>query len=324
MRHLHLTAIILTMTFFLTGCLGSQTPQTPPDSARTGSQTELQAESPAGAEMRVFSTVKGDVTIPAQPQTIVSDYYLGEFLALGVKPVIASPYSLSNPFLKDYTDGIQPLSITSSETALEMIIEVQPDLIVTLSEADYENFSKIAPTVYIPYGNYSDEELFYYIADMLGKREEAEQYMASFEADVLAVRDEVQAAVGGRSVSLVEVWPSEVYVMGSHFARGGRILFDLWQLKAPQPVQERMVDGDTSYEVISLELLPEYAGDIIFYGVLADADSSFVDQSNVWRSLPAVQNGLVKEYEQVAFMHFDPITLRGQLEFYTEYFRTLE
>lgn len=54
------------------------------------------------------------------------------------------------------------------------------------------------------------------------------------------------------------------------------------------------------------------------------ADSAFVDHSAVWKKLPAVQNGLVKEYEQIAFMHSDPLSLSGQLDFYIEYFRSLK
>lgn len=306
MKKTSMVYLIIMLTLFMTGC-------SKPDSHDSESQ-----------QTRVFNTVKGVVTIPASPQKIVSDYYLGEFLALGVKPMIASPYSLSNPYLEEFSSEIQALNIASSETALEMIIEAEPDLIVTISEADYENFSKIAPTVYIPYDDYGDEELFYYIAEMLGKKEQAHAYMDEYKTEVLSVKDEIREIVAGRTISFVEIWPGEVYVFGSHFARGGSILFDLWELEAPESVQQKMVDSDTAYEVISLELLPEYTGDFIFYGILAGADSNFVEQSAVWNALPAVQNGLVKSYEQVAFMHSDPITLKGQLEFYLDYFRSLE
>ena len=282
------------------------------------------AEASSG-ETRMFETVKGPIEIPANPKKIVSDYYLGEFLAVGVKPVIASPYSLDNPFLQGHIDGIEALNVTSSETALEMIVAAEPDLIVTLNEADYENYAQIAPTVVIPYdGARSPEDLFYYIADMVGKKAEAEAYMAEFNDKAMGAKDEVLEAVDGRTISFIEVWPNEIYVLGSHFARGGNILFDMWGLKAPAKVQAEMVDGDKQYDVVSLEVLPEYAGDIVFYSVLAGADSAFVDDSAVWKSLPAVQNGLVKEYEQIAFMHIDPLSLSGQLDFYIDYFRSLK
>jgi iron complex transport system substrate-binding protein len=312
-----LLAGILSCAVVLSAC--TTAPPATPDASDTSGANE--AAAPA---TKPFETVKGTIEVPVDPQRIVSDYYLGELLAVGVKPIIASPYSLSNPFLASYVSGIEPLNITSSETALEMIATAEPDLIITLSEADYDNFSKIAPTVLVPYDTYSPEELFYYLANLVGKKDAAVEYMTDFLASADDVKSEMQTIVGSRIVSFVEVWPNEIYVMGSHFARGGSILFDLWGLKAPAKVQESMVDGNTQYEVVALEVLPQYAGDIIFYSVLADADSAFVEDSAVWQELPAVKNGLVKQYEQVAFMHSDPITLTGQLDFYTEYFRSLE
>ena len=192
---------------------------------------------------------------------------------------------------------------------------------MTITEADYEKYSEIAPTVYIQDGQRSDEELFCYIADLVGKSEEADAYIADFNDRVMDSKDEIQSIVGDRTVSIVEVWPQQIYTMGSHFARGGSILYDMWELKAPAKVQEEMVDGDTAYETVSLEALPDYTGDFILYGVLADTDSSFVDESQLWQSLDAVKEGRVLSYEQVAFMHRDPITLNAQLEIFLDFFR---
>lgn len=275
-------------------------------------------------EMRTVETDKGEVEIPVNPEKIVSDYYLGEFLAVDVKPVIASPYSLSNKFLEEYIDGIQAMNVTSAETSLEMIVAEQPDLIVTITETDYEKYSAIAPTVYIEDGKRSDEELFLYIADLVGKEDEAQAYVDDFNTRVMDAKEEIQGIVGDQTVSIVEVWPQQIYTMGSHFARGGSILYDMWDLKAPEKVQEEMVDGDTAYEVVSLEALPEYTGDFILYGVLADTDSSFVEDSQLWNNLDAVKNGKVLSYEQVSFMHRDPITLNAQLDIFLDFFRGFE
>ena len=197
----------------------------------------------------------------------------------------------------------------------------QPDLIVTITEADYEKYAEIAPTVYIQDGKRSDEELFRYIADLVGKEEEAEKYIQDFNKKVMDSKEEIQNIVGDRTVSIVEVWPQQIYSMGSHFARGGSILYDMWELKAPQKVQESMVEGDGTYEVISLEALPEYTGDFIFYSTLADTDSAFVEDSQIWQNLEAVKAGRIMPYEQVAFMHRDPITLSGQLDMFLGFFR---
>ena len=320
-----LFAAVLLGASLLVGC-GSAASSTA-ESSESAAESETTVASEATDEaaetgMRTVETDKGPVEIPENPQTIFSDYYLGEFLAVGVKPVIASPYSLNNPFLADYVDGIEPMNVNSAETSLEMIAEAQPDLIVTITEADYEKYSEIAPTVYIEDGKRSDEDLFRYIADLVGKSDEAEAYIADFNQRVMDTKDEIQGIVGDRTVSIVEVWPQQIYTMGSHFARGGSILYDMWDLKAPEKVQEEMVDGDTAYETISVEALPEYTGDFILYGVLADTDSSFVEDSQLWNSLDAVKEGRVLPYEQVAFMHRDPITLNAQLDIFLDFFRS--
>lgn len=320
-----LFAAVVLGASLLVGC-GSTASSTASESSEPAVESETTATSEAADEatetgMRTVETDKGPIEIPENPQTIFSDYYLGEFLAVGVKPVIASPYSLNNPFLADYVDGIEPMNVTSAETSLEMIAEAQPDLIVTITEADYEKYSEIAPTVYIEDGKRSDEDLFRYIADLVGKSDEAEAYIADFNQRVMDSKDEIQGIVGDRTVSIVEVWPQQIYTMGSHFARGGSILYDMWGLKAPEKVQEEMVDGDTAYETISVEALPEYTGDFILYGVLADTDSSFVEDSQLWNSLDAVKEGRVLPYEQVAFMHRDPITLNAQLDIFLDFFR---
>lgn len=270
---------------------------------------------------RAFDTVKGVVYIPVDPQRIVSDYYLGEFLALDVKPIIASPYALDNPFLSDYVQGIARLDVTSNN--LEMIASAEPDLIVTMSEADYANFSKIAPTVLIPYDTYNDEDLFIYIGDMLGRKIQAESYYNDFKIEVVDSKENVNEIVGGKTISFIEMWANSVaYSFGNKFARGGTILFDMWELKAPELVQTSMVDGKEQYVSGSLEMLIKYTGDFIFYGVFG-VDKSELENMGLWQSLPAVQNNQTKYYNQTAFMHSDPISLQGQFEFYLDYFNSI-
>lgn len=279
--------------------------------------------SPDGGEstkMKTVQTDKGEVEIPEHPTRIISDYYLGEFLAVGVKPVIASPYALNNPYLKDYVEGIEPMNITSSESTLEQFAEAKPDLIVTITEADYEKYSKIAPTVYIQDGKRPDEETFRYIASLVGKEQAADDYIAKFNDKIESRKQEIQDIVGNQTVSILEVWPQEIYTMGSHFARGGSILYDMWGLKAPEAIQKDMVDGDEQYKVISLEAMPEYAGDFILYGVLDGTDPAFVTSSNLWNALPAVKNGKTLPYEQVSWMHRDPITLNAQADAFIAFF----
>ena len=145
---------VLTAAGLLTGCSG-QRADAEKGKVGTGNESTVQgAESPdknisssaVKEGMRTVQTDKGQVEIPENPQTIVSDYYLGEFLAVDVKPAIASPYSLSNPFLSDKIGlDIKEMDITSAETSLEMIVAKEPDLIVTIQRRIMRNILKLLP-----------------------------------------------------------------------------------------------------------------------------------------------------------------------------------
>ena len=215
--------------------------------------------------------------IPTNPQTIVSDYYLGEFLAVDVKPVIASPYALNNPFLAGAVDETGPRSDEAlnnpflapgcATDALEM--NTTADLRAREARSHRHHYRgrlrqvrqrsrrrSTSPTA-------RARTRICSAADLVGKKDAAEAYIAEFNDKVATVKDEIVGIVGDRTVSILEVWPQEIYTMGSHFARGGSILYDMWGLKAPEAVQGPMVEGDEAYKVISVEALPDYAGDFI-------------------------------------------------------------
>ena len=77
---------IAALTPVLGGCASSAT-GTASGSGDTGTVSDAGAAA-SGSGMRTVDTDKGPVEIPANPQTIVTDYYLGEFLAVDAKPVI--------------------------------------------------------------------------------------------------------------------------------------------------------------------------------------------------------------------------------------------
>ncbi|MFR5091854.1 MAG: ABC transporter substrate-binding protein [Adlercreutzia equolifaciens] len=166
---------------------------------------------------------QGPVEIPTNPPDHRQRLHLGEFLAVDVKPVIASPYALNNPFLAGLCDGIEALNTTSAETSLEMIAEKQPDLIVTITEADYDKYAKIAPMVYIADGTRTDDNLFRYIADLVGKKDAAEAYIAELNDKVATVKDEITGIVGDRTVSIWRCGPRRSTPWAATSARGGSI-----------------------------------------------------------------------------------------------------
>ncbi len=107
------SSLPLPLTPVLGGCSSSAGSSAEGEGTATTDAADAQALPPAR-----WIPTKGPVEIPTNPRTIVSDYYLGEFLAVDVKPVIASPYALNNPFLAGLCDDIEALNTTSAETSL--------------------------------------------------------------------------------------------------------------------------------------------------------------------------------------------------------------
>jgi len=86
-----------------------------------------------------------------------------------------------------------------------------------------------------------------------------------------------------------------LYVFGNTYGRGGEILYNELKLKAPAEVQRTAIDSGTGWAAISMEKLPEYAGDYVFTCAWSGdtSDPNVVYDNSIWKSLPAVKNNRV-------------------------------
>ncbi|BBI33335.1 TroA family protein [Cohnella abietis] len=103
-----------------------------------------------------------------------------------------------------------------------------------------------------------------------------------------------------------------VYAYGANFGRGGEILYGEFGLKAPKRIQKEAIEGTSGWASLSLEALPEYAGDYIF---IEDSGSGVEVDNVVWKSLPAVNSNHVYAIDPAKFSFVDPLSLDKQLEF---------
>jgi iron complex transport system substrate-binding protein len=94
------------------------------------------------------------------------------------------------------------------------------------------------------------------------------------------------------------------------------IIYGEFGLKAPPIIQKEAIDSGQGWAKLSLELLPEYAGDYIFIsGWTGEENAAPVFEGSIWDSLPAVQNNRVYHEDSRGFVFSDPISLEAQLEF---------
>jgi len=297
-----------------------------------GTQT---TEKPAPTEpeptTRVVSTVNGEVTIPTEPKRIVALYYHHILLAFNIKPVGANlTWWGGSPFLTALeADGIVDVG---GPPSLEAIAKLDPDLIIMNNNnaEDYDQLSKIAPSVLIPYdanrSSYEDAKL---IGDLIGKQQEAKDLESRFEEKAAAARAKIAGKIDENAkvaIIRVEGKGSQFSVFGDNYGRAGWSIYRGLQLKVPDKIQKDLIAANTQIvQQLSLELLPEYVADADY--ILVSNEGEGVDllkNSEVWKSLPAVKNNKVIELDGKQYFFFDPISIEGQLDRVTDLLLSLQ
>jgi iron complex transport system substrate-binding protein len=305
-KHLSIClGIILVLVFALSGCANSNN----------------KAQSEEEAKTRTVKTVKGEVEIPANPKRVITDFYLADLLALGIKPLGSIQMSLNNPYIKDKVDGIEDIG---TPVSIEKVLSLKPDLIIMQSDENYEKLSKIAPTVVIPYNSEGDfYGEFRKIADLVGKKDEAEKWIQSFEKKAEEARNQLKDKVRqDETFGIYELQEDKLYIFGDNWGRGSQVLYKALKLSPPEKMQELIKQG-TQYKELSLEALPEYAADNIFITTWSaqgknDKKLEELKNSAIWKNLDAVKNNQVYEMNFDNMYYADPYSLEGQLDLMVE------
>jgi iron complex transport system substrate-binding protein len=288
-------------------------------SACTKDSTNKESES-AGKENKkdtiTYQSESGPVEVPANPKRVVSlSSFAGNVMALDVNLVGVDSWSKANP---RFQEGLKDVVEVSDEN-IEKIIELEPDLIIGLSNIkNIEKLKDIAPTVTYTYNKVDYLTQHVEIGKLLNKEKEAREWVDNFKERADKAGQDVKAKIGeNATVSVMEKFDKELYVFGDNWGRGTEILYQEMKLKMPDKVKEMTLkDG---YYALSTEVLPEYAGDYIIFSKNRDVDNSF-QETEVYKNIPAVKNGRVFEADTKEFFLNDPISLDYQLEFFTKHF----
>jgi iron complex transport system substrate-binding protein len=281
--------------------------------------SEEETKEPAATEEPTtitYESEEGPIEVPADPQrVVVVSTYAGNVLALDVNLVGVDAWSKNNPQYDSYLADVEEIS----EENLEKIIELDPDLIIGLSTAqNLDKLKEIAPTVTFTYGKLDYLTQHIEIGKLLNKEKEAQSWVDDFKARADVAGEEIKAEIGeDATVSVIENFDKQLYVFGDNWGRGTEILYQAMGLNMPEKVKEMALEA--GYYALSLEVLPEYAGDYVIFSKVSDQDNSF-QETDVYKNIPAVQNGQVFEANAEEFYFNDPISLDYQLEFFKDKF----
>lgn len=273
-------------------------------------------ESPKESTTITYNSEEGPIEVPADPKrVVVVSTYAGNVAALGVNLVGVDAWSKSNPQFDKYFADVEEVS----EDNLEKIIELDPDLIIGLSTAkNLDKLKEIAPTVTFTYGKVDYLTQHLEIGKLLNKEKEAQEWIDDFKKRAQTAGEEIKTKIGeDATVSVIENFDKQLYVFGDNWGRGTEIIYQEMKLAMPEKVKEMALkDG---FYALSLEVLPEYAGDYIIFSKAGTQDNSF-QETDVYKNIPAVKEDRVFEAVAEEFYFNDPISLDYQLAFFKENF----
>ncbi|GIN21474.1 MAG TPA: ABC transporter substrate-binding protein [Bacillus bacterium] len=304
MKRLWIPSLLFLM-LFISGC-GSETPEKKNASSSTDKKTET----------ITYESENGPIEVPADPQrVVVLSSFAGNVMALDVNLVGVDSWSKKNPRFDQKLKDVEEVS----DESLEKIIELDPDLIIGLSNIkNVDKLNEIAPTVTYTYGKVDYLTQHLEIGKLLNKEKEAKAWVDDFKKRAQAAGKEIKAKIGeDATVSVIENWDKQLYVYGDNWGRGTEILYQEMKLAMPEKVKEMALkDG---YYALSVEVLPDYAGDYVILSKNPDTDNSF-QETDTYKNIPAVKNDRVFEVNANEFYFNDPITLELQLDFFMKSF----
>ncbi len=290
------------------GGTDASTNTTAADAAKTGAEPQTQ----------MFEAANGAVEVPVNPQRIVTlaPNYAGYLLALGITPVGVPEFTLGNPYLKSGLEGVANLGANAAlEPDVEQVLELKPDLIIALTAVkNLEQLAKIAPIVTFETTK-NNKEVLLDLGRLTNREEQARAWLDQWERKIDGLKPQIEAVAQGRTFSIMYPSAKGVYIFREGYGRGTEILYDDFGLSMPAKAEQAFEAGK-GFSVVSLESLPELAGDFIFTAPwLGDATGAdTVYGSAVWKGLPAVKEGRAFAVDYNIFTFSDPFSWEGQLE----------
>lgn len=250
--------------------------------------------------------------IPKNPKRIASltSTYTGYLLQLGFDPVTVTSYDAKNPVLKEKVKNAKVLMPED----LESIAKQKPDLIVVdASDKNIDELKKIAPTIAIDYGKNDYLEILNRFGQIFGKEKEADQWITDWKSKTADIGKQLKEKLGQNvTFTVVGLYEKEIYLFGNNWGRGGEVIYKSLGFDAPQKVKEEVFPS--GYLQVSQETVSEYIGDYVLVAAEDDKTGSALYESDVWKSIPAVQQNHILKVDANAFYFNDPLTLEYELK----------
>ena len=263
-------------------------------------------------ETHKYKTDEGKtIKIPNNPKrVVVLTTNQGNFQKLGIDPVGVDADFPKSKFVDD-----KDAKRVGSED-IEAVTKLKPDLIITYNaNPQIKKYEKIAPTVPFDHSKRTFKEVHVEIGKLLGKEDKAKEQVKELEDLMTKEGKDVKEKLGKDStVSIMEVGPKELTLIGNNFGRGSEVIYQGFGFKHPKSAEEDI--PKEGWLSTSLENFSKYSGD---YLLIPTEDgnkpkSSLIDGS-IWKNTKAVKEDQVYYYTKNLFMYSDPISIEKQTKY---------
>ncbi|WP_026858707.1 ABC transporter substrate-binding protein [Jeotgalicoccus psychrophilus] len=287
-----LAVLMLGISIFAAGCSNSEE-----------NTAEESTENAAGEEFTLTDDAGNEVTVPENPERIIGTYLEDDILTLEETP--AAQWTVGEDSVQEYLqpEGLEGLPLMPFDLPFEAVVQEEPDLIL-LSSADladgekYDSYSKIAPSFVVESGSYDDwRNRLTRVSEVFGKEDLAQEKIAEYDTLIEETSAELESEVGEETAVAIW-WTGDSYFISNKDKSSGEVLYNDLGLSAPPLVEELSTDNETPWIEASLESLAEMKADHIFFIGNAEGDSETAFSDDVFKNIPAVENGNVYEYTQ--------------------------
>ncbi|REK75585.1 AraC family transcriptional regulator [Paenibacillus paeoniae] len=294
--------MLLCMTLLFSGC-GASTGANEP-SVTAGSPATVTQEQ---QQTKKVKHMMGESEVPINPQRIAVNGLEDIMLAIDAPMVHAQ--SMKGQYLYDTLQAKKVPSVyTPGGLNYESILDSKPDLIIAnLLPSDtesYEQLSKIAPT--IVYDRSDWQTSIAAIGKAIGLEDKAQSVIQDYEEKLGKAKEAIVAKIGAdRTLAFIRPTKQDVQLFFPAFSYTSIAYEDLGLILEPMlaGLKNKEEEGTWGVEA-SLEKLPELTADYLFVTVGGSFDSedeaqaalqelNVVEELNVWKSIPAVQQGNV-------------------------------
>ncbi|WP_449600748.1 siderophore ABC transporter substrate-binding protein [Paenibacillus sp. Marseille-Q9583] len=300
---------LLIMTVFLAVILaacGSNNAATSDNNTATAGNTEATTAPNTESKELTIKHELGEITIKTNPQkVVVFDFGTLDTLdKLGVE-VTGVPQSNVPSYLSKYSDAKYENVGGLKEPDFEKINSLSPDLIIISGrqQDSYDEFSKIAPTLYVAVDNANYMESFTKnvktLGQIFGKEAEVEAELATITDSVKALNEKAKADGKKSLIILANEGKISAYGSGSRFG----IIHDVFGFAQA----DDKIEVSTHGQSVSYEYVADKNPDYLF---VVDRDAAVKsDGSKSGSAKDAVENDLVKNtnaFKNGKIIYLDP------------------